>query len=74
MPTDTPKTFLTVGQVAALFEVSPRTIRDWAENGHLPSLRVGSRGHRRFRREDVEKVLADLPVGAAVSKSDGSAA
>jgi excisionase family DNA binding protein len=51
--TDTP---LTLSQVAALFGVSPQTVRDWANAGKLAHFRTPS-GQRRFRRADVDAFL-----------------
>ncbi len=46
---------LTVPQVAAEFQVTPQTIRNWIDHGVLPAARVG----RAFRvkREDVDALL-----------------
>lgn len=48
---------LRVGQVAALFNVHPNTVRRWSKQGILKGFRVGPRGDRRFRREDVERLM-----------------
>jgi excisionase family DNA binding protein len=47
--------YLTPGEVALLYHVSPRTISRWANQGLLPCL-VTLGGHRRFRRHDVEEI------------------
>ena len=46
---------LTVPQVAAAFQVTPQTIRNWIDHGTLPAVRIG----RAFRvkRQDVEGLL-----------------
>ena len=46
---------LTVPQVAAEFQVTAQTIRNWIDHGALPAVRVG----RAFRvkREDVDALL-----------------
>ena len=46
-----------VREVAALFGRSPRTIRGWAQDGRLKSVRVGSAVF--FKTEDIEAVLAN---------------
>lgn len=51
--------FLTPGEVARLLHVSPKTISRWASQGLLPCL-VTLGGHRRFRREDVERVARQM--------------
>ena len=53
---------LTPSQVAVLFAVSAETVSGWADANLLPSFKTPA-GHRRFRREDVERFL--LPTGDA---------
>ena len=57
---------LTAGQVAAAFNVTIETVRNWTESGHLACFRTPT-GHRRFRREDVEKLLGHPIDGEAAS-------
>lgn len=47
--------YLTVGEVARLLHVSPKTISRWAAREMIPCL-VTLGGHRRFRRHDVEAI------------------
>ena len=44
------------GQVAALFQVSRRTISDWARAGKLDAI-ITPGGHRRFRAKQVRALL-----------------
>lgn len=46
---------LTVPQVAAAFQVTAQTIRNWIDHGTLPAVRVGRAF--RVRREDVDALL-----------------
>jgi excisionase family DNA binding protein len=46
---------LTVTEVAAEFQVTAQTIRNWLEHGVLPATRIGP-GYR-IRREDVDALL-----------------
>ena len=46
-------TMLTTTDVARLFNVHTNTVRRWSEQGILKTYRVGTRGDRKFRREDV---------------------
>lgn len=51
-------------EVAALFDVTERTVINWAAGGKLPALRTIG-GHLRFRQEDVTALLAGRRRGAA---------
>jgi excisionase family DNA binding protein len=42
--------------VASLFNVTDRTVLNWAERGHLPSVRTAG-GHLRFYGPDVQELL-----------------
>lgn len=48
---------LTPGEVAKIFRVSPKTVARWAAVGMLPVVRTPG-GHGRFRRSDVDELLA----------------
>lgn len=47
---------LTPAEVAALFRVDPKTVTRWAEAGKLSPIRTLG-GHRRYRSEEVRRVL-----------------
>lgn len=49
--------FLRCKEVASLFDVTERTVNNWAAAGKLPSLRT-SGGHLRFPRDKILKLLA----------------
>ena len=48
-----------VASAAALLGVHPNTIRSWTEAGRLTAYRINPRGDRRYRRGDVERLLAE---------------
>ena len=48
---------MTVKEVAELFNVHPNTVRQWSDQGLLKSYRIGPRGDRRFRQEDITGFL-----------------
>ena len=62
-----PPELLTPAEVARLFRVDPKTVSRWAANGLLPSIRTLG-GHRRFRYEHVQDLLAKSS-GAASARS-----
>ena len=48
---------LTPAEVAKLFRVDPKTVTRWAKAGKLTAIRTLG-GHRRYRRSEVESLLA----------------
>jgi excisionase family DNA binding protein len=48
---------LTAAQAAELLEVDPRTVSRLADIGKLPAIRLSEKSPRRYRREDVERLL-----------------
>ena len=48
---------LTIGDVARLLNVHINTVRRWSNQGILKTYRIGSRGDRRFEREDITDFL-----------------
>lgn len=50
-------TMLTVDAVSKLLNVHPNTVRRWEASGVLRGFRIGPRGDRRFRRDDIERYL-----------------
>jgi len=53
---------LSINDVALIFEVHPSTIRRWCEQGKIRTYRVGPRGDRKFRREDVAVAYLDRSI------------
>lgn len=52
-------TFLTTSESASYFNAHINTVRRWERDGLLQGYRIGPRGDRRFRREDLERFLAN---------------
>lgn len=44
-------------EVCEILRVSPITLRRWHRNGHLVGTVINSRGDRRYRKQDIEKLL-----------------
>ncbi len=49
---------LTTSDVARLLNVHINTVRRWSNQGTLKSYRIGSRGDRRFRQDDITSFLS----------------
>ena len=50
------KEWFTVEEAAEYLRVSRRTIYKLTKDGRLPAFRIGQEYHRRFRKEDLDKV------------------
>lgn len=50
------KEWFTVDEAAEYLCVSKRTIYKLTEDSRLPAFRIGRERHRRFRKEDLDKV------------------
>jgi len=50
------KEWFTVEEAAEYLCVSRRTIYKLTREGRLPAFRIGKERHRRFRKEDIDKV------------------
>ena len=59
MADDTGSEYLTPSHVAGILHVSPKTVSRWANEGFLPCL-VTLGGHRRFLRQDVQRILRQM--------------
>ena len=51
---------LTAGEAARMLGIHENTVRRWSKKGILKSYRVGPRGDRRFRRQDVDSFLVRI--------------
>lgn len=48
---------LTLKQACEILNCHPNTLRAWDTKGYLVAVRFGTRGDRRYRKEDVMKLL-----------------
>lgn len=48
---------LTIRQAAEILNVHVETLRRWDKSGNLKAIRVNKRGDRRYKPEDLEKIL-----------------
>lgn len=57
---------LTTSEVADRYRVHPNTIRRWVRQGKISAITIPAGGRmKRYRKADVEAVLADDSAGAA---------
>lgn len=50
---------LKIKEVANLLNVTPLTLRNWDKQGKLIPLRIGTRKDRRYKKEDILKILKE---------------
>lgn len=48
---------LKMSEAAKMLNVHPQTLRQWDRNGILKAVRFGQRKDRRYRKEDIEKLM-----------------
>jgi excisionase family DNA binding protein len=54
---------LTASEVSRLLHIHINTVRRWSDNGTLKSYRIGTRGDRRFDKEDIAEFLKTNMTG-----------
>ena len=54
---------LTVREVTQLLHIHSNTLRRWSDAGIIKAYRITRRGDRRFRREDIDRFLAEINAG-----------
>jgi excisionase family DNA binding protein len=68
MDRDQTSELLTPSEVARMLRVNPKTVTRWAKAGKLPAIKTMG-GHRRFRRDDVERAVAE--AGGIYAEGNG---
>jgi len=58
---------LTVREVSQLLHVHSNTLRRWSDQGIVKAYRIGPRGDRRFRAEDIAVLLLEENKGIRVN-------
>jgi len=48
---------MTIREVAGILRVHTNTVREWNDKGLFPAYHLGTRGDRRFEREDIDNFL-----------------
>ena len=54
---------LTASEVSRLLHIHINTVRRWSDNGTLKSYRIGTRGDRRFDKDDITEFLKTNMTG-----------
>ncbi len=71
MSTSRSSQMLTSSGVAKLLNLHINTVRRWSNDGILKPYRVGPRGDRRFKREDVINFLATQEYNSSFAEDQG---
>ncbi len=50
---------LTLKEACEILKCHPNTLRQWDKKGILPAIRIGERKARRYRKEDIAKMLEE---------------
>ena len=58
---------LTVREVSQLLHVHSNTLRRWSDEGIVKAYRIGPRGDRRFRAEDIAVLLLGENKGRGIN-------
>lgn len=51
---------LTLKEACKILRVHPNTLRQWDEKGILKAVRFGQRGDRRYKKENIMKLVNKL--------------
>jgi excisionase family DNA binding protein len=60
---------LTVREVSQLLHVHSNTLRRWSDQGIIKAYRIGPRGDRRFRAEDIALLLLEENTNVEMSST-----
>lgn len=50
---------LTLSEACQVLKVHPNTLRQWDKKGILKAIRFGQRGDRRYKKEDIIKLVEE---------------
>lgn len=51
-----------IREAAELLGVNPETLRRWDNEGRLKAIRIGKRQDRRYKPEDIQKIIETKTV------------
>jgi excisionase family DNA binding protein len=63
-----PSNMLRTGEACRILCIHANTLRRWSEQGTVKAYRVGPRGDRRFRREDIAALLIEKTEDSRADK------
>ncbi len=63
---------LTVREVSQILHVHSNTLRRWSDLGIIKAYRIGPRGDRRFRQEDIDLLLLEESKSLSTNVNDST--
>jgi excisionase family DNA binding protein len=64
---------LTVREVSQILHVHSNTLRRWSDLGIIKAYRIGPRGDRRFRQEDIDLLLLEESRSLTTNANESAA-
>lgn len=53
---------LKIREAAEMLGINPETLRRWDNQGRLQAVRIGKRKDRRYKLEDLQKIIEDKAI------------
>jgi len=63
---------LTVREVSQILHVHSNTLRRWSDQGIIKAYRIGPRGDRRFKQEDIDLLLLEESKGFSTNANEST--
>ncbi len=63
---------LTVREVSQILHVHSNTLRRWSDQGIIKAYRIGPRGDRRFKQEDIDLLLLEESKGFPTNANEST--
>jgi excisionase family DNA binding protein len=63
---------LTVREVSQILHVHSNTLRRWSDQGIIKAYRIGPRGDRRFKQEDINLLLMEESKGFPTNANEST--
>jgi excisionase family DNA binding protein len=67
---DSHSVLLTISETSQLLNIHKNTLRRWSDRGIIRVYRLGPRGDRRFRSEDVEALFKKITAERMLEVTD----
>ena len=72
MKDNLPNNMLTVREVSQILHVHSNTLRRWSDLGIIKAYRIGPRGDRRFKQEDIGLLLMEESKGFPTNANEST--